>query len=140
MHSLTKGSARTCFGWLLVKVSKPQGSLAEAKAVVQRCSAKNLFLKISQNSLVHSCFSVNFMEFLRTLLLIEHLWWLLFHLCKALQISKISKPLELVSREVNQWSFKRLVNDTRRIYVFWPWAYFEWLHLICGDCKHPKLF
>ena len=77
MHSLTKCSARTCFEWLLVKASKPQESLAEAKAVVQRCSAKNLFLKISQNSLVHSCFSVNFMKFLRTLLLIEHLWWLL---------------------------------------------------------------
>ena len=49
---------------------------------------KKVFLEISQNftkisatilkkSLWHSCFPLNFVEFLRAPFLIEHLWWLL---------------------------------------------------------------
>ena len=63
-----------------------------AEAVTQRCSGKNLFLKTSQNSqgntclrpatllkkrLQHSCFPVNFVKFLRTHFLTDHLQWLI---------------------------------------------------------------
>ena len=67
------------------------------KAVVQRCSVKKIFLEISQNSeentnvslffnkvATHTFFTehfwfflVHFAKFLRTLLVIEYLWWLL---------------------------------------------------------------
>ena len=61
------------------------------EAVTRRCSVKKVFLKISQNSqentcarvffekkrLWHWCFPVNFVKFLRTPFLIEHLRWLL---------------------------------------------------------------
>ena len=70
-----------------------------ADAVVQRCSVKKLFLKLSQNSqentcarlqawglrtatllkkrLLHRCFPVNFAKFLRTTFPTVHLRWLL---------------------------------------------------------------
>ena len=75
-----------------------------SEPVVQRCSVKNMFLKISQNSqenacarasfliklhvqtcnfikkdtlVPYKCFLVNFAIFLRTPFFIEHLWWLL---------------------------------------------------------------
>ena len=56
------------------------------EAVVQRCFVKKVFLEISQNSqentcarvsflrLWHRCFPVNFVKFLRTPFLTEHLW------------------------------------------------------------------
>ena len=61
------------------------------EAVTQRCSVKKVFVEISQNSqentcarvsflkkrLWHRCFPVNFVKFLRTSFLKEHLWWLL---------------------------------------------------------------
>ena len=57
------------------------------EAVTQTCSVKKVFLEISQNPqeytcvrvsrLWHRCFPVNFVKFLRTPFLIEHLWWLL---------------------------------------------------------------
>ena len=62
------------------------------EAVAQRCSVKNVFLEISQNSQEYTCarvsfliklqdwglcFPVNFAKFLRTPFLKEHLWWLL---------------------------------------------------------------
>ena len=51
------------------------------EAVSQRCSIKRVFLKISQNSQENNCarvsFPVNFVKFLRTLFLTEHLRWLL---------------------------------------------------------------
>ena len=70
-----------------------------ADAIVQRCSVKKLFLKLSQNSqentcarlqawglrtatllkkrLLHRCFPVNFAKFLRTTFPTVHLRWLL---------------------------------------------------------------
>ena len=65
----------------------------EIEAVDQICSAKKVFLEISQNSqentyaslspatlfkkrLWHRCFPVNFVKFLRTHFAIEHLLWL----------------------------------------------------------------
>ena len=78
-------------------------SLQYSKAVVQRCSARigvlrnfakftgkhlcqSLFFNIVagrlqlyfQKRLWHRCFPVNFATFLRTPILTEHLWWLLF--------------------------------------------------------------
>ena len=76
------------------------------EAVAQRCSVKKVFLEISQNSLEgtcvrfsfliklqasglqlslkkqlrHRCFPINFLKFLRTPFLMEHLWWLLLNL------------------------------------------------------------
>ena len=64
------------------------------EAVVQGCSVKKVFLKISQNSqentfpeskacnfikkrLCHRYFPANLGKFLRTTIFIEHLWWLL---------------------------------------------------------------
>ena len=75
------------------------------EAVVQSCSVKKMFLEILQNSekntcarvsflnkgaglrpeacnfvkkeTLHRCFPVNFVKFLRTPFLTEHLWWLL---------------------------------------------------------------
>ena len=54
------------------------------EAVTQTCSVKKVFLEISQNPqeyicvrvsrLWHRCFPVNFVKFLRTPFLIEHLW------------------------------------------------------------------
>ena len=57
----------------------------EEEAVVQRCSVKKMFLKISQNSQENICvrvsflikLQVNFSKFSRTLFFIEHLRWLL---------------------------------------------------------------
>ena len=66
--------------------------VSNTEEVVQRCSAKKVFLEISQNSqqstcarvsfLIklqawHMCFPVNFVKFLRKPFFIEHLWWLL---------------------------------------------------------------
>ena len=45
-----------------MKVSKPQGPLAEAKAVSQRCSAKKVFLKILQNSRKTQVSAYNFVK------------------------------------------------------------------------------
>ena len=69
-----------------------------SEAVVQRCSVKNVFLEISQNSqslffkvavlrsatllkkrLWHRCFPMSFVKFLRTLFFTEHLRWLLLY-------------------------------------------------------------
>ena len=59
------------------------------EAVVQRCSVKQVFLEISQNTQCQSlflnkvaglrlrCFGVNFVKLLRTPFYKEHLWWLL---------------------------------------------------------------
>ena len=75
------------------------------EAVVQRCSVKNVFLEISQNSQENTCarvsfliklqasglrpatllkkrlwhrrFPVKFAKFLRTAFFMEHFWWLL---------------------------------------------------------------
>ena len=73
------------------------------EAVVQRCSVKKVFLKNSQNSqentcarvsflikfqaerLWHRCFPVNFVEFLKTPVFIEHFWWLLLFGFKKMQ-------------------------------------------------------
>ena len=71
------------------------------EAVVRRCSVKKVFLQVSQNSqentcarvsfnkvaglspatllkkrLWHRCFPVDFVKFLRTPFIIEHVWWL----------------------------------------------------------------
>ena len=72
--------------------------LSNQEAAVQRCSVKKVFLAISQNSMEetcakasfsqacnfikkkrpwHKCFPVNFVKFLRTPFLTEHLRWLL---------------------------------------------------------------
>ena len=66
--------------------------LSMTEAVVRRCSVKEVFLEISQNSqentcvrvlflikkrLRYRCFPVNFAKFLITLFLMEHLWWML---------------------------------------------------------------
>ena len=69
-----------------------QRSHTSSDAVTQGCSVKKVFLEISQNSqentcarvqatllkkkLWHRCFPVNFLEFLRTTFLTEHLRWL----------------------------------------------------------------
>ena len=77
------------------------GVFQELEALVQSCSVKKMSLKISQNSrentcakasfliklqgsaillkkrLWHRCFPVNFVKSLRTLISIEHLWWML---------------------------------------------------------------
>ena len=63
------------------------------EAVAKKCSVKKVFIEILQNSrentcarvsflikrLWHRCFLVNFVKFLRTLFLTEHLWWLLLY-------------------------------------------------------------
>ena len=64
------------------------------EAVARRRSVKKVFLEISQNSqentatlfkkrLWHRCFPVNFMKFLRTPFLAEHLRWVLLYLFKS---------------------------------------------------------
>ena len=56
------------------------------EAVVQRCSVKKIFLKISRNSQENTCarvswcFPMNFVKFLRTPISIEYHWWLLLYL------------------------------------------------------------
>ena len=83
----------------------PCFSLFVASAVAQTCSVKKLFLEIFENSqentcarvsclmklhalfkkiLWYRCFLVNYVKFLRTSFLTEHLWWLL--LCCQLTI------------------------------------------------------
>ena len=75
----------------------------------QRCSIKQVFLEISQNSqenictrasfliklqvcnfirkrLWHRCFPVNFVRFLRTPFFIEHLWWLLIEIANEREL------------------------------------------------------
>ena len=64
------------------------------EAVAERCSVRKVFLEISQKftglrpqacnfikkeTLAQVFFSVNFVKFLRTPFLTEHLWWLLLH-------------------------------------------------------------
>ena len=52
-----------------------------AEAITQRCSVKKVFLEISQNSQENTCVRLlNFVKFLRTPFLTEHLWWLLLNL------------------------------------------------------------
>ena len=76
------------------------------KAIFQRCSIKNVFLEIPQNSqenacvrvsflikfqasllkkkLWHRCFLVNFAKFLRTPFFIERLWWLVMSIAPVI--------------------------------------------------------
>ena len=95
-----------------------------AKAVVQRCSVKKLFLETSQNSqentrarvslfkkrFWHSCFPVKFVKFLRTRFFTEHLWWLLL---KQLSTAAL---LNTSFEKVNAWSCH--CAKERTLYVF----------------------
>ena len=63
-----------------------------SEAVIQRCSAKKVFLEISQNSqerLWHRRFSCKFCEFLRTFFTIEHLRGLLLMVFRLDYLTKI---------------------------------------------------
>ena len=74
--------------------------LTSSRSIVQKCSVKKILLEIPENSqentcdrvsfliklqaatllkekLWHRCLPVNFLKFLRTPFLTEHLWWLL---------------------------------------------------------------
>ena len=80
---------------LYINAQYKASSYCKREAVIQRCSVKAVFLKISQNSqentcarvsfliklqlkkrLWHRCFLVNIAKLLRTPILIKHLWWL----------------------------------------------------------------
>ena len=65
-----------------------------SEAVSQRCSLKKVFLAkftgkhlcqslFFKNGAWYSCFPVNFMKFLRTSFLKEHLWWLRLFIIKV---------------------------------------------------------
>ena len=92
--------------WRCLQCSKRH----QVKVVARRCCVKKVFLKISPNSqestcarvsfliklqaatllkkrLWHSYFPVNFLKFLRTPFLTEHVWWLLLDL-NHISISK----------------------------------------------------
>ena len=76
---------------LAVEIGRGTMNILWSEAVVQRCSVKNVFLEISQNSHENTCVTVsslvnflkkrlwyrNFMKFLRTPFFTEHIWWLL---------------------------------------------------------------
>ena len=48
-----------------------------------------------KKSLRHSCFFVNFVKFLRTLFVIEHLRWLLLQFCSFNSIYIVMEPLDM---------------------------------------------
>ena len=99
------------------------------EAVAQTCSAKKVFLEISQNSQENTCaslyfnkvagltlskqrlwqyFPVTFAKFLRTLFLTEHLRWLLLYKIIKASINTILVTLWLIlkiclSAEINFW-------------------------------------
>ena len=83
----------------------------------QMCSVKKMLLKISQNSQENTCarisfliklqawqrcFPVNFVKVLRTLSLIEHLWWLLLELVTIKPIFEIVSNLVSSPKETTK--------------------------------------
>ena len=103
----------------------------QSEAVARRCSVKNVFLEISQNSqetsvlsLWHRFLPVNFAKFLRTLFLTEHLWWLLlaFQSESTLYIFKTS-----CSKQAQYLKFKWTVDGDSRnrdegLFPQWGWS------------------
>ena len=63
------------------------------EAVVRSCSAKRVFLGISQNSQENTCARVSFLIKLQALGLIKHLWWLLV----SLLVSTVTYFLDVLS-------------------------------------------
>ena len=61
-----------------------------AKFTGKRLCQSVLFNKLLKKKLWHRCFLVNFMNFVRTSFIIEHLWWLLmsFHLVHGRNLFK----------------------------------------------------
>ena len=73
---------------LLINNNCPTSDFYESKkseAVVNRCSVKKWPATLLKKRLLHNCFPLNFVKFLRTAFFIEHLWWLLLR-------SKIKTP------------------------------------------------
>ena len=66
-----------------------------SKAVTQTCSARKMFLKISQTSKENSCARVSFLIKLKTFL-IECLWWLLLQFTCLVYPLLLLLPLSLL--------------------------------------------
>ena len=96
--------------------------ILKLEAVTQRCSVKKVFLETLQNSQENTCvifllkmkhwrrcFPVNFLKFLKTPFLTEHLWWLL-----------LSNLGEIIIPLLNEFffSFKKLTLKSRFFLLF----------------------
>ena len=118
----------------LVQTTTEANSRRRIEAVVQTCSAKRLFWKISQNSQENTCaslffnkvaglwpFPVNFVKFLRTPFSIEHLWWLL-----------LEEELNFSKHWIQDWMTQynvSLHNPNKR------WIELNWIALFYVDKK-----
>ena len=76
-------------------------SLQFSEAVAQRCSLKEVFLEISQNSQENTCARapVSFTKFLRTPFLKENLMWLLLRFTKT---NSFTDPLSCILPSFSQ--------------------------------------
>ena len=89
--------------------------ITRQEAVVQRCSLKNMFLKILQNShentfflkkkrdsgTWHRCFPESFVKFLRTPYFTEHFCWLLLTRAKPIEPGIFSMSFDYWKKQKN---------------------------------------
>ena len=120
-------------------LARPLPTYISTEAVVWRCSVKNVFLKISQNSLEntcarvsfliklyaseawglhlykkrdwHRCFPVNFAKYLRTPFFTEHLWWLLLLVVTIFWRGRSYLLMNPVTQLFFGWHFSHLTDD-----------------------------
>ena len=100
-----------------------------AQVIIQRCSVKKVFLKISQNSqedictrvsvlkscrpkkrLWHRCFPMKFANFLRTPIFIKYLWWLLL---------EVDSKSSLTSKDLFFAAIFRKISNPKCLIGFW---------------------
>ena len=107
----------------------------QAQAVAQRCSAKMMFLEISQNSPektcfrasgTGACFPVNFAKFLRTPFLTEHFWFNPFQ-------PNVAGANESQNKQINPF-----LDKVSHFYTTWKHQKTKGFLVFSGGCKVVK--
>ena len=106
-----------------------------AQVIIQRCSVKKVFLKISQNSqedictrvsvlkscrpkkrLWHRCFPMKFANFLRTPIFIKYLWWLLLEVDSKSSLTSKDLFFAAIFRKISN---PKMFNWVLNTPLFW---------------------
>ena len=123
--------------WRIQNITKPIIFWWLQGAVVQRCSVKKVFLKISQNSQENTCarvsflkkrpwhkrFLVNFTKFLGAPIFIEHLWWMLLDF-RERDRGGCRNKFELKLKSVRfAFNIFKLTNVMRWLKIWWDFHF-----------------
>ena len=103
----------------------------QAQAVAQRCSAKKMFLEISQNSLEKTCVRASgtgacFAKFLRTPFLTEYLWFTPFQ-------PNVAGANESQNKQINPF-----LDKVSHFYIPWKHQKTKGFLVFSGGCKMVK--